>query len=182
MKKIIIVVIAAFMVFISGCKTGSNGENPKEVLNHFFTALSKKDFNNAKKYATKDSEGMLGMMEMGMQQMNNNDHADKMMQMVNNMQMGDAVVNGDSATVSVKDKKSGESTDFLLKKEDGNWKVAFDMSTLMEMANKKMMEHGMKGMNHIPGMDKSQPTIDTVYSHDSSSLKSTHPMTDSAKK
>jgi hypothetical protein len=180
MKKIIVIALATFAVFISGCKSGGNGENPKEVLNHFFSALSKKDFTDAKKYATKDSEGMLGMMEMGMQQMNNNDHADKMMQMVNNMQMGDATISGDSATVPVTDKKSGESTDFLLKKENGDWKVAFDMSTLMQMANKKMMEHGMKGMNHMD--DSAGTTIDTVYNHNSENLKSTHPMTDSTRK
>jgi hypothetical protein len=64
------------------------------------------------------------------------------------MDMGDAVINGDRATVPVKDKKSGEVTDFVLKKESGEWKVAFDKSTLMEMAQKKMKEHGMdKQMN-----------------------------------
>ncbi|MGN6194388.1 MAG: DUF4878 domain-containing protein [Ginsengibacter sp.] len=182
MKKIILIALATFAVFISGCKSGGNGENPKEVLNHFFSALSKKDFTDAKKYATKDSEGMLGMMEMGMQQMNNNDHADKMMQMVNNMQMGDATISGDSATVPVTDKKSGESTDFLLKKENGDWKVAFDMSTLMQMANKKMMEHGMKGMGNMGRMDSSEMSVDSIHHHDTENLKSTHPMTDSAKK
>jgi hypothetical protein len=90
-------------------------------------------------------------MEMGMQNMNS-EHSDKMMEMIQNMQMSDAVINGDRATVSVKDKKSGEATDFLLKKENGDWKVAFDMSTLMEMANKKMKEHGMSGMDSMNGM------------------------------
>jgi hypothetical protein len=159
MKKIIVIALAVFGIFISGCKSGSNGENPKETLNHFFSAISKKDFTDAKKYATKDSEGMLGMMEMGMQQMNN-EHGDKMMQMVNNMKMGDATINGDSATVPVTDTKSGESTDFLLKKENGNWKVAFDMSTLMQMANKKMMEHGLKGMHEN---DTSEMKTDTIH-------------------
>ncbi|HZI69163.1 MAG TPA: hypothetical protein VFD44_05615, partial [Hanamia sp.] len=35
------------------------------------------------------------------------------------------------------------------KKEDGGWKVAFDISTLTDMANKKMQEHGMDGMGNI---------------------------------
>ena len=53
----------------------------------------------------------------------------------------------------MKDKKSGETTDFTLKKESGDWKVAFDKSTLMEMAQKKMKEHGMGGMPN--GMEDS---------------------------
>jgi uncharacterized protein (DUF433 family) len=165
MKKIIVIIIAAFVVILPGCKSGS-GANAKEVLNHFFEALAKRDINEAKKYATKDSEGMLSMMQMGMQNMNN-DHANKMMEMINNMQMGDATITGDRATVPVKDKKSGETTDFLLKKESGDWKVAFDMATLMDMANKKMKEHGMNGMGNMNGEDSAQmnESLDSANAH-----------------
>ena len=155
MKKFILLLITISAIIFSGCQTTSGG-NPNEVLKHFFDSISKKDFTNAKKYATKDSDGMISMMEMGMQNMNN-EHGDKMMEMIQNMQMGNAVIHGDRATVSVKDKKSGEATDFLLKKENGDWKVAFDMSTLMEMANKKMREHGMSGLDSMNGM------MDTGY-------------------
>ena len=147
MKKIIIITLAALVVVFSGCQTGG-GETPKEVLTHFFNSIAKKDFTTAKKYATSDSEGMLSMMEMGMQNMENS-HADKMLELIQNMEMNNVVINGDSALVTVKDKKSGESSDFLLKKEKGNWKVAFDMATLMGMANRKMKEHGMKGMDSL---------------------------------
>ncbi len=150
MKKVFAIAVTAFVILLSGCKSGGTG-SPKDVLHDFFTALSKKDFDGAKKYATKDSDGMISMMEMGMKSMQNmsNDHSDKMLEMINNMKMGDAVVDGDKATITITDKKSNESTDFLLKKENGDWKVAFDMSTLMEMANKKMKEHGMNGMDSL---------------------------------
>jgi hypothetical protein len=74
---------------------------------------------------------------------------------------------GDKATVPVKDKKSGETTDFLLKKEDGEWKVAFDMATLMDMANKKMKEHGMNGMGNMNGSDSAgvNESIDSANLH-----------------
>jgi uncharacterized protein DUF4878 len=165
MKKIMIILIAAFVVILPGCKSGS-GANPKEVLNHFFDALSKRDINEAKKYATKDSEGMLSMVQMGMQNMNN-EHADKMLEMINNMQMGDATISGDQATVPVKDKKSGETTNFLLKKESGDWKVAFDMATLMEMANKKMKEHGSNAMGNMNRSDSADmnESMDSANSH-----------------
>lgn len=181
MKKVIAILIAAFVIILPGCKSGS-GANPKEVLNHFFDALSKKDINEAKKYATKDSEGMLGMMQMGMQNMNN-DHADKMMEMINNMQMGDATITGDNATVPVKDKKSGETTDFLLKKENGDWKVAFDMATLMDMANKKMKEHGMNGMGNMNGEDSAQTneSMDTANAHLNEKMNRAQKLMDSLK-
>lgn len=142
MKKIILPVFTAVILIISGCSSG--GGDPKAVLINFFDALAKKDFATVKKYSTKDSESMLGMVQMGMQ--NVKDTSQTMMYKKENIEIGDAVISGDKATVPVKDKKSGETTDFTLKKESGDWKVAFDKSTLMEMAQKKMKEHGMGGM------------------------------------
>ncbi len=158
MKKIILSAITASILVFSGCKSSSGGD-PKTVLNHFFDALAKKDVNEAKKYVTKDSEGMLGMVEMGMKNM-----PDSSNQMYNkeNMSMGEPVINGDRATVPVIEKISGEETDFVLKKESGDWKVAFDKSTLMEMAQKKMKEHGMKGMEGIDSGSEGNINMDSI--------------------
>ena len=166
MKKIIVLTAIVSFIILSGCKSAGKG-NPKDVLHSFLTALSQKDFTKAKTFATQDSDGMISMMEMGMQSMQNMNqggHADKMMEMINNMKMGDAVIDGDKATVSVTDSKSNESTDFLLKKEKGEWKVAFDMSTLMDMASKKMKEHGINGLGGIDST-KIREGIDSAMSN-----------------
>ena len=143
MKKIFLPALTASILIFAGCKSG--GGDPKVALMNFFDALTKKDFAAVKKYTTKDSEGMISLMQMGMQNME-----DKSNEMINykkeNIELGTAVIDGDRATVPVKDKKSGETTDFTLKKESGDWKVAFDKSSLMEMAQKKMKEHGMGKM------------------------------------
>jgi hypothetical protein len=158
MKKILLFSFTAFVIILSGCSSNNNNSDPKTVLNHFFDALAKKDVTEAKKYVTKDSEGMMGMVEMGMK--NIADSGGQMeMYKKENMMMGDPVINGERATIPVKDKRSGEETDFVLKKESGDWKVAFDKSTLMEMAQKKMKEHGLNGMNGM-GMDSSR--LDSV--------------------
>jgi predicted RecA/RadA family phage recombinase len=150
MKKSILSAALAAIIVLAGCKSG--GGDPKTVLSGFFDAISKKDFTTAKKLATKDSEGMMGMMQMAMQSIP--DTSEMMKFSRENLEMGDAVINGDMATIPVKEKRSGETTDFTLKKEDGSWKVAFDKSTLMQMGQKKMKEHGLNGMmNH--GMDDS---------------------------
>jgi hypothetical protein len=154
------------------------------VLSNFFDAISKKDFTTVKKLTTKDSEGMMGMMQMAMEKMP--DTSETMKFNKENLEIGDAAINGDMATVPVKEKKSGETTDFTLKKEDGSWKVAFDKSTLMGMAQKKMKEHGMGGiMNH--GMNdslnningNSMPDMDSVSKED---IQKAQKMMDSANK
>lgn len=146
MKKIILsgVILLAFGVI--GCN--SNSSDPKGVLMSFMEALGKKDIEGAKKYATKDSEAMLGMIQMGMSMApdsTKNKIYDK-----KNMEFGDAKIEGDKATVPVKDKKSGETTTYTLKKEGGAWKVAFDKATMTQMGTDKMKE---KGMDMNNGMD-----------------------------
>ncbi|MEO8112282.1 MAG: hypothetical protein ABI594_19700 [Ginsengibacter sp.] len=157
MKKIIFGLITLLMIIVSGCKTSDAGD-PKLVLVKFFDAIAKKDIEEAKKYVTKDSEGMMGLVQMGMQSMNGKEDG-----MLNyekgNIDVGTAVIDGDKATVPIKDKKSGEMTDFTLRKESGAWKVAFDKSTLMEMAQKKMKEHGGNMRND---MKDSLPTMDSA--------------------
>ena len=145
MKKSWVVLLFFSALYISGCKTESG--DPKAVLNSFFEAMAKKDIAAARKLATADSKSMFDLMEMGMKMkdtMNDQsmDQFDK-----NKMEIGEAKVEGDKATVNVKEKKNGESVNFILRKEGGAWKVAMDMSTLMGMGADKMKEKGMDGVD-----------------------------------
>jgi len=165
MTKVLCSFLMALILTAAGCKTG--GGNPKLVLANFFDALAKKDFTAAKKYTTKDSEGLLSMMQMAMQSMG--DKSNEMAKFEKeHIELGSAVIDGDKATVPVKDKQSGETTDFTLKKESGDWKVAFDKSTLMEMAQKKMKEHGFSDAGHnatkdsLEGMRDVQKMMDSA--------------------
>jgi hypothetical protein len=136
-NSILLLVVATSFSFIS-CNSTSFTD-PKAVLSNFFDAVAKKDFVTAKKYVTKDSEGVLGMVEMSMQAAPDSSVSMFSKQKV---ELSDAVIDGDKATVKVTEKESGESNSFLLKKEDGKWKVAFDKTTLMDMAKQKMKEKG----------------------------------------
>ncbi len=164
MKKIITSLLTVSLIIVAGCHAG--GGDPKAVLTSFFNALAKKDFDAAKKLSTKDSETMIGMIQMGMQMAGKNADADEMSKFnKEDMEIGDAVINGDVATVPVKEKKSGETTDFTLKKEDGSWKVAFDKSTLMQMGEDKMKEGGvdMNNMKMNPDeMEKAGKMLDSA--------------------
>ncbi len=143
MKKIILA-LAAFLIFTTGCDNAGSSD-PKGVLMSFMDALGKKDIEGAKKYATKDSEAMLGMIQMTMSMVP--DSAKDKMYDKNNQEFGDAVITGDKAVVAVKDKKTDQTTNYTLKKEDGKWKVAFDKATMTDMGKDKLKENGMDKMN-----------------------------------
>ena len=168
------------MLAAAGCKSITS-DSPEAVLNHFLDALNKKDMQEAKKYTTKDSEGVFGMIEMVMKMApdsTKNETYDK-----KNMEMSSPVIDGDKATIHVKDKLSGEGSDFFLKKESGDWKVAFDKSTLSNMVKDKMKEKGFdqqmpeglengdfnldslqKALKNIPqeDMDKAKKMMDSL--------------------
>lgn len=155
MKRIILSIATLLTIGVISCNT--NSSNPKGVLMSFFDALMKKDIEGAKKYATKDSEAMLGMIQMGMSMMP--DSTKEKTYDKNNMEFGDAKIEGDKATVPVKDKKSGETTNYTLRKEGGSWKVAFDKATMTQMGTDKMKE---KGMDMNKGMDSASKMLENL--------------------
>jgi Domain of unknown function (DUF4878) len=142
MKKLLVAVFAFSAIYLGSCNNKAG--DPKLVLTAFFDAMAKKDIAAARKLATADSKGMFDLMEMGMK-MKDNTLEDKTTEQFDKskMEMGEAKIDGDKATVSVKETKSGESINFVLKKEDGSWKVAMDLNTMMGMAGEKMKEKGM---------------------------------------
>jgi predicted small secreted protein len=157
MKKIAMAATLFTALVISSCNSGAGGD-PKSVLIAFFDALSKKDIATAKKLATKESESMFSLMEMGMKMAKDskNDEMDKFNK--DKMVFGDAKIDGDKATIEVKDKEKGEAVNFIMKKESGNWKVAFDKASMMQMGMEKMNEKGMDGAAALDsissGLDK----------------------------
>ncbi len=142
MKKLFVAVFAFSAVYMNSCNSG--GGDPKAVLVSFFDAMAKKDIAAARKLATADSKGMFDLMEMGMKMAENTaDNKTKEQFDKSKMEFGEAKIDGDRATVNVKETKGGESINFLLKKEGGSWKVAMDMATMMSMGAEKMKEEGM---------------------------------------
>ena len=151
MKKILLAIVMLSTVSFYSCNSG--GGDPKAVLGQFFTALSKNDIEGARKLATKDSKSMIDMMEMGMKMGKDKNESDKFKP--DNMEIGEAKIDGDKAVISVKEKNSGETMNYNLKKEDGGWKVAFDKASVMSMGMEKMNEKGINPSDSIDAaMDK----------------------------
>ena len=126
MKQISIAAPISLIVLLICC---SGHRDPKMVLTQFFEALSKKDMYKARSLATAESKFTLDMLDLAMKTGSREieifDPAGK--------EFGDARINGEAATVPVKDKSGGATMIFLLKKEDGSWKVSFDNNVIMNM-------------------------------------------------
>lgn len=136
MKKVLLFSILLATLITPGCK--SNNGDPKAVLGQFFDALAKNDLVAARKLSTTDSKSMLDLMEMGMKtETKEIEKYDK-----TKMEFGEATIDGDKAIVPVKERTSGETMNYTLKKEEGAWKVAFDKTSIMSMGMDKMKGEG----------------------------------------
>lgn len=152
MKKLLLGAVVLSALVIASCKN-SGGGDPKSVLTSFFDALTKKDIAAARKLATPESKSMLDMMEMGMKMGGDKKEDDKYNK--DKVEFGEPKIEGDKATIAVKDKGTSESTTFTLKKVSGEWKVAFDKESMMNMGMEKAKEKGMDNDSTInAGMEK----------------------------
>ena len=137
MKKVLFSVAAMAALWLVTACGGGGGNNPKDVAKNFFEAIKTFNIDEAAKYATKDSKSMLDLMKMGMSFAKENMDSIKNEMAKQKIEYSEPVINGDEATVSVtvdgKDK-----TDFKLKKEEGQWKVAFDKNSMMQQGMNKM--------------------------------------------
>lgn len=144
-KKVLFAAIILSSTILWGCNAG---KDPNQVLGKFFDALYKKDIIEAQKRATPDSKLVLDLLELSLKtDSNETAKFDK-----SHMEFGKPTIEGNKAIVSVKDKRNGETMNYTLKMEDGNWKVAFDKATVISMGMDKMREKGVNikdSMNHI---------------------------------
>lgn len=187
MKRLTFILVAAGMLTLAmtGCK-GSAGD-PKAVLLAFFEKIGQKDMEGAAKLATKDSKPTLDLMKKGMDMAESfkdetkkeEDPAEEM----KNLVIGDAKINGDNATVSVTNKKKNETFDFPLRKEDGGWKVVFNMASLAKMGmdkakkNKEASDEELKEMENFnmdslsKGLKKLDSAIKSIKPEDMEKMK-----------
>ncbi len=151
MKKLILLLFSGALIIGTGCNSGGGllgSSDPNTVLDKFLKALSEKNMEEVKKYVTKDSESFVNMMKMGMD-MAGDAKDDKEIFKKENFVIEEAVIEGDRATINVKDKKSGEGSKFILKKENSDWKVAFDKASFMEMSGEKVNENSVQDLQNL---------------------------------
>jgi hypothetical protein len=187
MKKItnVLFLAGAIALLAVGCKGKDKVANdPKTVIAAFFEKMSKKDVDGAAKLCTKDSKSTMDMMKKGMEaaeKMGTMKDAKDDSEDFKNVEFGDAKIDGDNATVAITNKKKGQTLDFPLKKEGGEWKVDFTMATLMKMGMNEMNKSGddapftdgeekvMEGMDKdtlMEGLDKAKEMLEKIKPED----------------
>ncbi|MBC8046362.1 MAG: DUF4878 domain-containing protein [Fimbriimonadaceae bacterium] len=142
MKKVIIPVLAIFAVlFIASCASSGT---PEATVKSFLSAVNDKKWDEAKKYATPESESLLEMIK-GFSE----NAPDSTATMKFDVVKDKTKIEGETAEVTVKDDNEMEMA-YKLKKIDGKWKVDFTMEALMgDMNVEDVMDDAMKGMEDM---------------------------------
>ncbi|MDB5201292.1 MAG: hypothetical protein JWQ27_701 [Ferruginibacter sp.] len=151
MKKIGAVAVMISMAFLFSCNSNTTtSEDPKAVLSAFVEALARKDIATARRLSTTESSFFLEKMEIAFKK---SDKEPTELFDRSKITYGEATINGDNATVPVT--VSGETVNYALRKEAGQWKVNFDFATMAGVAMDKMKEKGISGIDSLQkGMGK----------------------------
>lgn len=173
MKKIAIVTLMAgfFALLMTGCKGKDKaaGGDPKTVLTAFFEKMAKKDIDGAAALCTKDSKSTMDLMKKGIEaaeKMKGKESESKEEDDFKDMLVGDAKIDGDNATVSVTNTKKKETVEFPLKKEGGDWKVDFTMTTLMKMGMDAKKDKGDDLFKDEDGSDTTLNDLKDMFNTD----------------
>ncbi len=144
------------LVFVGfGCGSSSS---PKQVLAKFLTAMEHGDFKEAKKYATADSQSFLNMI--GDNSSGSADvYKDQDLIVTDNV-----VINGSEADVEVKTTSGGTGMNFHLQKENGNWKVSFNMGSLLNTAIDAIKKAGPDVQKDVKkALDSLKVGLDSIH-------------------
>ncbi len=144
MKRFISAQSFAFLTafVLLACNAGSTNNDPKEVAKNYFEAFKLMQLDEASKYATWESQSVLSLMKMGLEKTPIKTDDLKAEFAKHTITYGEPVIKGDDATVSVSIDNS-PTTDLKLKKEDGLWKVDFNMNSLFNAGMEKMEQSGV---------------------------------------
>lgn len=148
MKKILFIAIIVAFILSTGCN--SRAHDPKLVLTDFFEAMSKKDIPKARNLATADSRPTLDLIEMAMRtSVGENTFFD-----LKGKKFGEATIEGDRAVVPVTEVNNGVNLEYVLKKENDSWKVAFDKNAFIDMGIEKMKSLRMNSDSALDVLDE----------------------------
>ena len=167
MKLLVALYLIVGIGLFTGCKVRTETNDPKAVLEAFMNALSKKDFAAARELSTAKSQTLITMMETATQ---SGEKSERSFSKYDNLKLefSNANIQGDLAIVPVKERNTGETLNYNLKKEQGAWKVAFDPASLMGIMTEKMVE---KGLNPTSAIDSLGNGMDKLKSVSIDSLK-----------
>ena len=135
MKKVLSAAVISGLLIFSGCTMMNTDAGPTEVMESFADAIVKKDIIKAKQLCTPESQSVLNILTVaGLS--SGVKFTDKFNK--EKVEFGAAVIEGDNASVPVKDRASGQVINFPLRKIEGQWRVSVDMTSMQGMAKDKI--------------------------------------------
>lgn len=131
MKKIIAILFTATIILCIGCDTKKSDASPKTVFIEFIKALKRNDLSIAQDLATPASSSTFFVLKMG------KDKLEKILAKIDTTKMDitEPMIVGDKATIFYTEKISNTKANFILEKISGEWKVAFDLQSILAMAD-----------------------------------------------
>ncbi len=131
MKKTLAIVIALAIFFCSSCNTQKSDASPKTVFIEFIKALKRNDFAKAQSLATPASSSTFLVLNFG------KDKLEKILAKIDttNLNIAEPPIVGEKATINYTEKISNTKANFILEKINGEWKVAFDLESILAMAD-----------------------------------------------
>ncbi len=127
-----------FAILLSSCQQDNN--DPRLTLMRFSEALKKKDFKTARTMATAGSASTLSIIEKGLNTDSSN--AIWLPVLTDDFEYKPATINGNEATVKMINKNNQEDFDIELVKQEEEWKVNFEISSLFRIMLHKLNKKG----------------------------------------
>jgi len=131
----VLLFVACILCFVYSCNNNNDADGPKKALNSFLTAMENNNFEQAKRYATDESQQFLEMIDKD-DDNGDNIYKDKKFDITT------VETHGDDSKVGVRF-KGNTSVNFHLKKQDGRWKVDFNLNAMMDMVKDLMKNEGI---------------------------------------
>ncbi|MCA1624892.1 MAG: DUF4878 domain-containing protein [Acidobacteria bacterium] len=148
------VITAICALFIFGCSGAQQTPSPTETLKTFLEASKKKDVETVKKTFSK---GTMNLIEETARTQNTT--VDELLKKENGVplkelpEMRNEKIEGETASVEVKNVVTGDFDTIPLVKEDGNWKVALDKF------RDEILKKSREQMNLPPDEEESESNI-----------------------
>ena len=130
MKKIFLIIVCFCAIALINCKSASS-TSPEITLQNFFDALSKNDTEKARLLCTVESKSVIDIIDLTGYMSNKNKDKEKFNP--STFEIGTATIEDEMANVPVKEKSSGITLQYQLRKIAGVWKVVFDTDAVMKI-------------------------------------------------
>jgi hypothetical protein len=153
-KPSLIYIFICLLLYACNSNKKELTKTPNEVFVIFSNAITKKDFSTARKYSTKESHAIIGILESPIKKEKNIGVLQPFDS--SSFDFGNAVIKNNEAKIPLTNKESKMTILFPLKMEDGIWKVSFEANSFIDMimsATEEKSSNKIENLN-IDSMEK----------------------------